>query len=99
MNLKLFSIGVVMLWISIVTNVTKSENVSINLVANRSVDALQHQRYRDAAAMFVQSSAEGISITERTLKRIDDSLGGFSTLHPVSTLPDGKSVRLDVATQ
>jgi hypothetical protein len=46
--------------------------------------------------MFALADTRDSLATERTLERIDDSLGGFSTMHPIPTLPDGKSVRLEV---
>lgn len=48
--------------------------------------------------MFVTEATGDMRRTEYTLERVDESLGGFSTIHPVATLPDGKSVKLEVQT-
>lgn len=93
MTLKLLSLAALLLSTSIASATGTSD------VAHRFVDALQHQRYKEAAAMFAPGTAENTAATERTLQRIDSSLGGWSTLHPVATLPDGKSVKLEVAAQ
>ncbi|MYM24667.1 hypothetical protein GTP46_18685 [Duganella sp. FT135W] len=97
MKLKLFILGALVLCTSIAANAANSDDVSISAVANRFVDALQHQRYRDAAAMFVPRGREDITTTEHALQRIDDGVGSFSTLHLVAALPDGRSVKLEVA--
>lgn len=49
--------------------------------------------------MFPPSQAQHSFANERTLKRIEESLGGLSTMHPIPTLPDGKSIKLDVPAQ
>ncbi|MYM27650.1 hypothetical protein GTP58_04895 [Duganella sp. CY15W] len=61
-------------------------------VAQQFVDALQHHRVNDAAAMF----APGVdaATTAQILKRADDSVGGFSTMHAIAMLPDGKTIKL-----
>ena len=46
--------------------------------------------------MFTPGQAQDSLATERTLKKIDESLGGFSTMHPIPTLLDGKSIKLEV---
>ncbi len=46
--------------------------------------------------MFLPAPGDDAVATERMLTRIDESLGGFPTMHPVPALPDGKSVRLEV---
>ena len=96
MKLKLFSLGALVLCTSVASNGATNADASSIAVANRFVDALQHQRYRDAALMFVPAEMGDITATEHTLKRIADSLGGFSTLHPIEALPDGRSVKLAV---
>lgn len=98
MKFKLFSLYTLMLCASVTSNAATNGGVSTTAVANKFVDALQHQRYRDAAAMFAPGEGAGdIATTEHTLRRIDDSLGGFSSMHPIDALPDGKSIKLEVA--
>ncbi|WP_422994515.1 hypothetical protein [Undibacterium sp. SXout11W] len=47
-------------------------------------------------AMFTPGQAQESLATERTLKKIDENLGGFSTMHPISHLSDGESIKLEV---
>jgi len=96
MKLKLFSLGALVLCTSLASNAATGGDVNITAVASKFVDALQHQRFEDAAALFAQGERGDITTTEHTLKRIDDSLGGFATIHPIATLPDGKSIKLEV---
>lgn len=98
MKFKLFSVYTLMLCASVASNAATIGDLSTTAVANKFVDALQHQRYRDAAAMFAPGEVAGdITTTEYTLRRVDDSLSGFSSMHPIVALPDGKSIKLEVA--
>lgn len=85
-----------MLCISVTANAAAIGAPSPATAANKFVDALQHQHFKEAAAMFTPGQAQDSLATERTLKRIDESVGGFSTMHPIATLPDGKSIKLEV---
>ncbi len=82
---------------SLASSAATNGNVSATDVAHNFVDALQHQHYKEAAAMFAPGSVDNITTTERTLKRIDNRLGGFSSMHPIAALPDGKSVKVEVS--
>ncbi len=84
---------------SLAASAATNGNLSANDVARTFVDALQHQHYKQAAAMFAPGSMGNITSTERTLKRIDNSLGGFSSMHPIAAFPDGKSVKVEVSAQ
>jgi hypothetical protein len=83
---------------SAASHAAASGDASPAVVAENFVDALQHHRFKDAATMFVTEATGDMRRTEYTLERVDESLGGFSTIHPVATLPDGKSVKLEVQT-
>jgi hypothetical protein len=72
-----------------------NDDVSHAEIANKFVAALQHQRFKNAAAMFAPEVTRDIVATELVLKRIDDSLGGFSTIHPVANLPNGRTIKLE----
>lgn len=96
MKFNLVNLGALMVCASVVSHAAAAADVSPVMVADRFVDALQHQRYKDAAALFAPEPTQKAGTTERALKRVDDSLGGFSTIHSVATLPDGKSIRLEV---
>lgn len=82
---------------SVAANAAPSGDVSTAAVAKEFVDAVQHQRFRDAAAMFAPEEARDIATIEHTLRRINEHLGGFSTIRPIATFPDGKSVKFSVA--
>jgi hypothetical protein len=94
MKFSLPSIGALLLCMSVTAHA--AETGSPVAVAGKFVDALQHQHYKEAASMFAPGQAQDSSATERTLKRIDESLGGLSTMHPIPTLPDGKTIKLEV---
>ena len=96
MKSSLFSLGALVLCTSVAAQAATGGDASTTAVANKFIDTLQHQRYRDAAAMFAPGGAGDITAAEHSLKRIDDSVGGFSTIHPIATLPDGKSFKLEV---
>ena len=95
--MKLFSLSALVLCTLFAANAAQSGDVSATAVAKEFVDALQHQRFRDAADMFTPGEAGDLETIEHTLKKIDDRLGGFSTIRPIATLPDGKSLKLEIA--
>ncbi|MFZ6689096.1 hypothetical protein ACO0K0_15245 [Undibacterium sp. SXout11W] len=64
--------------------------------ADKFIDALKHQRFKEATAMFTLSQMQDTLAAERMLKKIDEGLGGFSTMQPISNLPDGESIKLEV---
>ncbi|MGZ5198295.1 MAG: hypothetical protein ACXWC4_00860 [Telluria sp.] len=96
MKSSLLSVGALALCISVTAHATETSDLSSTSTAGKFVDALQHQHYKEAAAMFTPGESQDSSATERTLKKIDDSLGGLSTMHPIPTLPDGKTIKLEV---
>ena len=96
MKFCLVGLGALMLCTSVASHAAVNGDPSPAMVAGQFVDALQHQRFQDAAAMFAPGPGHNAGVTERTLQRVDDSLGGFSTIHPVATLPDGKSIKVEV---
>ncbi|RFP20433.1 hypothetical protein D0T25_14635 [Duganella sp. BJB488] len=93
MRFKIIGLAALALFTSTVSHAAANGGASPDRVAGQFVDALQHQRFKEAAAMFAPEATQN---AERTLKRADDSLGGFATMHPVATLPDGKSIKLEV---
>ncbi|GJI94656.1 hypothetical protein RugamoR57_13740 [Duganella caerulea] len=93
MRFKVISLAALALFTSTVSHAAANGGVSPDRAAGQFVDALQHQRFKEAAAMFTPEATQN---AERTLKRAGDSLGGFATMHPVATLPDGKSIKLEV---
>jgi hypothetical protein len=96
MKLSFLSVGALVLSISATAHAAATGDLSPATAATKFVDALQHQHFKEAAAMFSPGQAQDSLATERTLKRIDENLGGFSTMHPIPTLPDGKSFKLEV---
>jgi hypothetical protein len=96
MKFSLPSVGALLLYISVTAHAAETGGLSPATAAGKFVDALQHQHFKEAAAMFAPGQAQDSLATEHTLKRIDESLGGFSTMHPVPTLPNGRSIKLEV---
>lgn len=99
MKFNLVSLGALVVCASLSSHSAAYGDVSPVMVADKFVDSLQHQRFKDAAAMFAPEATQKAGTTERALKRVDDSVGGFATLHPVAALPDGKSIKLEVPVQ
>lgn len=97
MKFSLVGLAACLLCTFAATHAAAPDGITPVAVADQFVDALRHQRFNDAAAMFEPDGAQDTARTERTLKRIDASLGGFSTIHPIAALPDGDSVKLEVA--
>lgn len=95
MKFILPSVGAIVLCIS-ATNAAAAGDPSATATATKFVDALQHQHLKEAAEMFATGQAQDSLATEHALKKIDESLGGFSTMHPIPTLPDGKSIKFEV---
>lgn len=93
MRFKIIGLAALALFTSTVSHAAANGGASPDRVAGQFVDALQHQRFKEAAAMFAPEATQN---AERTLKRADDSLGGFAAMHLVATLPDGKSIKLEV---
>lgn len=98
MNFSLSSIGALLLCISITAHAAEASSLSPATTAGKFVDALQHRHYKEATSMFALGQVQDSSATERTLKRIGESLGGLTTMHPIPTLPDGKTIKLEVPT-
>ena len=96
MKFSLPGVGALMLCISVNAHAAATGVPSPVTAANKFVDELQHQHFKEAAAMFTPGQAQDSLAMEHTLKRMDESLGGFSTMHPIPTLPDGKSIKLEV---
>lgn len=96
MHFNLVGLAAFLLCTSAATQAIGQDDISPATVADQFLDALRHQRFNDAAAMFGRDGTQDAAMTERTLRRIDASLGGFSTVHPIAALPDGDSVKLEV---
>lgn len=96
MKISLASIAAIAFCTSIAAHAVENDHASPGEVANKFVDALQHQRFKDAAAMYAPEATRDTVAIELTLKRINDSLGGFSTIHPVATLPNGRTIKLEI---
>lgn len=96
MKYNIASLAVLVVCTSVASHAAAYDDVSPAMVADKFVGALQHQRFKDAAEMFAPETTPNIVATERALRRVEASLGGFSTIRPVATLPDGKSIRLEV---
>jgi hypothetical protein len=96
MKSSLINLGALVVCTAAASHAIASDAATPATVADRFVHALQHHRFNDAAAMFAPDAARDTTGIALTLKRIDDHLGGFATMHRVATLPTGKSVKLEV---
>jgi hypothetical protein len=96
MTSSLASLGALMLCTSLASDAVAHDDIPPAEIADQFVAALRHQRFKDAAALFAPEATRDTAATALTLKRIDDSVGGFSTMHPSATLPNGKTIKLEV---
>lgn len=96
MKLNLVSLGALALCALAASHAVANDDASAAVVAEKFVDALKHQQFKDASTLFAPEARRDTSATELTLKRIDHTVGGFSRIHPVATLPNGKTVKLEV---
>jgi hypothetical protein len=96
MTSSLASFGAVVLCASLASDAVAYDDITPAEIADQFVAALRHQRFKDAAALFAPEATHDTAATALTLKRIDERVGGFSTMHPSATLPDGKTIKLEV---
>jgi phospholipid N-methyltransferase len=96
MTSRLASFGAIVLCTSLASHAVAYDDIAPAEIADLFVAALQHHRFKDAAARFAPEATRDTSATALALKRIDDSVGGFSTMHPVATLPNGRTIKLEV---
>ena len=64
--------------------------------AERFVQALQQQRFDEAAAMFERADAQSRKAGAAQLQRIAARIGGFSTMRQLASLPSGSTLTLEV---
>lgn len=96
MTFRLASLGAIVLSTSLASDAVAYDDIAPAEIADQFVAALRHQRFGDAAALFAPEAARDTAATALALKRIDDSVGGFSTMHPIATLPNRRTVKLEV---
>jgi hypothetical protein len=96
MKFSIPSVSALVLCISVTAHAAATGDHSSATIAGKFVDALKHRHFKEAAEMFAPGRTQDFMATERTLERIDETLGGFSTMHPVPNLPEGKSIRLEI---
>lgn len=96
MKFSLASFGAIVLCASLASHAIAYDDITPTEIADQFVAALGHQRFNDAAALFAPEATHDTAATALTLKRIDDRVGGFSTMHPSATLPNGKTIKLEV---
>jgi len=96
MTFRLASLGAIALCTSLASDAIAYDDIAPAEIADQFVAALQHHRFKDAAALFAPEAAHDTAATALALQRIDDSMGGFSTMHPTATPPDGRTIKLEV---
>ena len=96
MRFRSAAVGALALCTSLVSHAGAHDEASRAATAARFVAALQHQRFQEAAALFAPEATRDTAATARTLKRIDETVGGFATMQPVTRPLEGKTIRLQV---
>jgi hypothetical protein len=93
---RLAGFGAIALCASLASDAIAYDDIAPAEIAEQFVAALRHQRFKDAAALFAPEATRDTAATALALKRIDDRVGGFSTMHPIAMLPDGRTIKLEV---
>ena len=96
MKINFIGACVLIISMSVTAHAVAADVPTPGSAADGFVDALKHQQFKDATAKFAPGLVQDSLSTERTLKKIDESLGGFSTMHPIANFPDGESIKLEV---
>jgi hypothetical protein len=96
MRFRSATFGAVALCASLASPAHATDDASRAAVAGQFVAALQHQRFQEAAALFSPEATKDAAATAQTLKRIDDTVGGFSTMQPATRPLEAKTIRLQV---
>ena len=96
MRVRSAAFGALALCTSRVSHASAYDDASRAAAAARFVAALQHQRFQEAAALFSPEATRDTAATAHTLKRIDDTVGGFSTMQQMAQRLEGKTIRLQV---
>lgn len=96
MRFRSAAFGALALCTSLVSHASAYDDASRAAAAARFVAALQHQRFQEAAALFSPEVTKDTAATAQTLKRIDDTVGGFSTMQQMAQRLEGKTIRLQV---
>ena len=73
-----------------------ADDPDVPMYADRFVRALQQQRFDEAAAMFKPRAKQAPAATAAQLKRIGARIGGFAGMRNVLTLPNGRTLKLEV---
>jgi len=96
MRFRSEAFGALALCTSLVSHASAHDDASRAAAAARFVAALQHQRFQEAAALFAPEATRDTAATAHTLKRIGDTVGGFSAMQPAPRPLEGKIIRLQV---
>ena len=95
MKLNTLAICAMTLCLSLTTRAATTNDA----IATTLFNALQHQHFNEAVAMLPSASPQDSLTTEHTLQRIVEHIGGFSKMHPISHLPDGDTIKIEVPVQ
>lgn len=90
------SVCALVLCMSVTADAAATGDHSPATTAGKFVDALKGQRFDNAAAMFAPGEAADALATERMLARVGQTVGGFSAMQAIPTLPAGKSIKFAV---
>lgn len=96
MRFRSATFGALALCTSLVSHASAHDDASRAATAARFVAALQHQRFQEAAALFAPEATRDTAAAAHTLKRIDDTVGGFATMQPMARQLEGKTFRLQM---
>ncbi len=96
MRFRSATFGAIALCASLASHANATDDASGAAVAGKFVAALRHQRFQEAAVLFSPEVTKDTAATAQTLKRIDETVGGFSTMQQMAQTLEGKTIRLQV---
>ncbi len=96
MTSSLKSLGAIVLCTSLASDAIAYDDIAPAEIADQFVTALRQHHFKDAASLFAPEATRDTAATALALKRIDDSVGGFSTMHPTATPHAGRTIKLEV---
>lgn len=96
MNFRFAGMGTLVIACMAIPQAIAGVDFGPNGAAQSFVRALQQREFDHAAAMFVPDSPADKASIAASLERLDEQVGGLSTIHRAAMLPKGKSIKVSV---
>lgn len=94
MNLRFAGLGALVFACMAIPQAIAGVDFGPHNAAESFVRALQHREFDHAAAMFVPDTPGDRASIVASLKRLDEQVGGLSSIHRTAMLASGKSIKV-----